>query len=215
MAMKIYDEYGIERNWAWLEREFGPLVIHPAMPGPGWRLVEIHADRNIEVDRVHAAAPLAAPTVMVKARTADGQPAVDLWIAWYWPDAPENPQAMPVNGLPAGMRPNRADQPGITNLNGDVGLAMGRGAYYSPPAIGPHAVWVWGQNSDVILGLGMKGGTDHDHINLVFEQSVVDEPPVVDPEVPVSEVLARVQVIEAQCAEIRNLLAPAPHVVID
>jgi hypothetical protein len=210
--MKIYDEYGIERNWAWLEREFGPLVIHPAMPGPGWRLVEVHADRNIKPDRVQAA-PLAAPTVMVKARSADGRPAVDLWIAWYWPDAPENPQAMPVNGLPAGMRPNRADQPGITNLNGDVGLAMGPGAYYAPPAIGPHAVWVWGQNSDVILGLGMKGGTDHDHINLVFEQSVVDEP--APQPIPTAEVLARVERIAALCAEIRSLLSPAPHVVID
>ncbi len=214
MAMKIYDEYGIERNWAWLEREFGPLVIHPAKAGPGWRLVEIHVDRDLVANQVQALAPLAASTIMVKARTADKRPAVDLWIAWYWPDAPENLQAMPTNGLPPGMVSGRADRPGVTNLNGDVGFAMGGGAYDFVPAIGPHAVWVWGQNSDVILGLGMKGGTNHDHINLVFQQSVVDEPPV-DPEVPVAEVLARVQVIEAQCAEIRNLLRVAPHVVID
>lgn len=210
--MRIFDEQGIEKNWAWLEKEFGPLVVHPAKAGPGWRLVEIHADRDLAVDRVQAA-PLAAPTIMVKARSADGRPAVDLWIAWYWPDAPENPQAMPVNGLPVGMVPGRADRPGITNLNGDVGCAMGSGAYYFPPEIGPHAVWVWGQNSDVILGLGMLGGTNHDHLNLVFMQTVEEEP--APQPIPAAEVLVKVQEIAALCAEIRCLLSPVPHVLID
>jgi len=208
--VRIYDVMGNERNWDWLAAKYGPLVVHSADPGPGWRLVEIREDADLPANvSVTAISPLAAPTIMVKALAADGRPAVDMWLAWYWPDAPENPDAMPANGLPAGMRPNRADRPGVTNLNGDVGFAMGRGAYYFPPEIGPHAVWVWGANSDVILGLGMLGATNHDHLNLVYRQTAEEPPePPSPPEYPTEEVLARVTVIERQCAEIRALLAP-------
>jgi hypothetical protein len=209
--MRILDEYGRERDWAWLEQTFGPVVIHPAAPGLGWRLVEMRADRDLvlaENESVTATiGPLAAPTIMAKALAADGRPVAELWLAWYWPDAPENAGSMPPNGLPAGMRPGRADRPGVTNFNGDVGFAMGPGAYYFPPAIGPHAVWCWGMNSDVVFGLGMLGATNHDHLNLVFQQCLVD--PVVPPPEPVpglEEVLARVAVIERQCEEIRALL---------
>jgi hypothetical protein len=199
--MKIY--------WAWLTAKYGPVVIHPAAPGLGWRVVEIHEDADLpaNVTVTRRIEPLVAPAVMVKTLARDGRPVAELWVAWYWPDAPENPSAMPPNGLPAGMRPGRADRPGVTNLNGDVGCAMGRGAYYFPPEIGPHAVWCWGMNSDVVFGLGMIGGTNHDHLNLVFQQCLVD--PVVPPPEPGPElaaVLARVAVIERQCEEIRALL---------
>lgn len=170
--MKIFDVLGNERDWAWLEAKYGPLVIHVANPGPGWRLAEIREDADLpeNVSVTWGIAPMAAPTIMVKLLAADGRPAVDMPVAWYWPDAPRNEAGMPSNGLPVGMVWGRADGPGITNLNGDVGFAMGRGGYYFPPEIGPHATWVWGANSDVVLGLGMKGATNHDHLNVVFQQ---------------------------------------------
>jgi hypothetical protein len=170
------------QSWDWLVAKYGPVVIHPAAPGPGWRVVEIREDADIAPDDVGATAiaPMVAPTLICKALLADGRPAVDLKVAWYWPDAPEDKAAMPANGLPEGMRPNRAIN-GLTNLNGDVGLGMGKGSYYFPPEIGPHACWIYGANSEVLFGLGMRGATNHDHLNFTFRQAV-EEPPVPEPE---------------------------------
>lgn len=183
-GIQVFDCHGQLKDWAWLKREYGPIVVWPANPGLGWHLCEIRENKDVIDGRAtnhmlsivaEVAAPLAAPTLICKALCADGRPAVDLRIAWYWPDAPEDPAAMPVNGLPLGMVLGRAIT-GFTNLNGDSGFAMGKGAYYSPPAIGPHACWVYAANSDVILGLGMRAGTNHDHLDFVFRQTA-EEPP--------------------------------------
>lgn len=180
--MKIYDVMGNERDWAWLVEKYGPLVIHLADAGPGWRLAEIHEDADLppNVSTTRAIGPMAASTIVVKVLAADGRPAPDVPVAWYWPDAPKNEAGMPSNGLPVGMAWGRADGPGHTNMNGDVGFAMGGGAYYFPPCIGPHAVWIWGANSDVVFGLGMRGATNHDHLNLTFRQTA-EEPPAPQP----------------------------------
>lgn len=184
-GIAVFDAFGNQQSWAWLEREYGPIVIWPANPGPGWRLTEIRENRDLINGRAtNMMLPLAAPTLICRALTADGRAAVDLRIAWYWPDAPEDAAAMPVNGLPLGMRLGRAVS-GFTNLNGDNGFAMGRGAYYDPAKgqIGPHACWVYGANSDVIYGLGMRVGSNHDHLDFVFQQTAEEPPPPpVDPE---------------------------------
>lgn len=184
--VKIYDRHGVEKNWDWLVKSYGPLVIHPANKGLGWKIVELREDADLAkyagktLGEIQALSPQASPALMVQVRSADGKPVDMMKIAWYWPDVREDPASMPLNGLPAGIKPNRAEY-GTTNLNGDVGFGMGRGAYYYPPAIGPHAVWMYGQNTDVVLGLGMIGETNHHHLNVVYQQVVVDDTPVVPP----------------------------------
>lgn len=210
--IRIVDCDGVERDWPWLVARYGALVIHPAAPGPGWRIIEIW--ENADPSTVQGDAPAlvspfagvnAAAVIVVKTRSAGGAPIPDVRVAWYWPDAPVDGEAGPANGLPAGMRPSRAVN-GSTNGDGVVGFGMGNGAYYWPNEgqIGPHAVWVYGvhTNSDVILGLGMLGGTNHSSLWPVYEwQQGAPEPPAPPP----GEIGAQCDIIEAAVAEIRRL----------
>lgn len=178
--MRIIDHAGVEKNWAWLVANYGPLVVHPAAAGNGWRVAEI-------VERVNAPA-----AILVSARNPDhtcacatsaSTPAPGTLLAWYWPDAPYNAEAGPPNGVPDGMTPGRADRPGVANGEGLVGFAMGQGAYYWPSRgeRGPHATWVYGQNSDVVFGLGMAAATNHNHLDVVFQREDEIEPPPPEP----------------------------------
>lgn len=213
--IEVYDRNGVQRDWAWLEAHYGPLVIHPADEGPGWRVVQIWENGDPPLvggvqERVGAFEGIeAAAVIVVKVLSADGQPVDGLRVAFYWPDADSDPDAGPANGLPEGMVPGRCVS-GPTNVNGDVGFGLGGGAYYWPPGIGPHAVWIRGPetNSDVVHGLGMIAGTNHDSLWPVY-QWVEGEAPEPPEDCPRDEVLARVQVVENQCAEIRSLLGGA------
>lgn len=215
----IRDVFGIVRDEAWLRQQYGDVRLHRAAPGPGWRLREIQENRDIqegeqpEPARVAAAAgpflriaTLAAATLICKALTADGRPAVDLRIAWYWPDAPEDPGAGPTNGLPVELRPGRAVH-GFTNLNGDCGFPMGRGAYYVPgQKQAPHAAWVYGANSDVLYGLGMREASNHDHLDFVFGQTAEEPPaPPIDDSLR-DKLVEGVHYIQAECAALLELL---------
>jgi hypothetical protein len=53
---------------------------------------------------------------------------------------------------------------GYTNENGDVGFGLGPGAYYQPPAGGPHIVWI-GNSSGCLSGIGMLAFTNHEHVD--------------------------------------------------
>jgi len=188
--IKVFDRYGVQRDWMWLVEHYGEVVIHYANPGPGWRVIEMweNADPLTNETTSHTGAYIgiqAAAIIMVQVRGADGLPEEDIPVAWYWPDAPLDPEAGPANGLPAGMIPGRADGPGYTNAEGNVDFAMGPGAYYDP-ATGnaPHAVWVYGQgtNSDVVFHLGMIAGTNHDSVWPVFMW--INDPPIEPPQPP-------------------------------
>jgi hypothetical protein len=178
--VRIIDRDGNEQSWAWLCQRYGEPIIRTADPGLGWRIAELREikDPPQGAQLAAAASPAATNTLIVSTRGANGRPAAGVNVAWYWPDAPENPAAMPTNGLPLQVRPNRAVI-GPTNDNGDAGFGMGRGAYYWPTRdeIGPHAAWIAGANSDVILGLGMIAGTAHDHIDVIFQQASPEDPP--------------------------------------
>ncbi len=54
---------------------------------------------------------------------------------------------------------------GLIEPKGSIGFAMGFGAYYFPPAVGPHYVVIGDGRID---GLGMLGGTNHRHIDVTF-----------------------------------------------
>lgn len=191
--MLILDKFGNEQDWGWLVARFGPLVIHPAFEGLGWRVVKLQERADLE----KTIAPQEAATIIVKCLLADGRPVDMLRSAWYWPDAPQDPFAMPVNGLPEGMVYGRAVW-GYTNLNGEIGHAMGSGAYYFPPNIGPHATWVYGANSDVVFGLGMLGGTNHDHLDVTFQQSEGEPEPPEPPDEDVARLIAEARALLAE-----------------
>ena len=102
---------------------------------------------------------------------------------------------------------------GPTDVNGNVGFGMGRGAYYWPDQgqTGPHAVWVYGATtrSDLVQGLGMVGGTNHDHFDVEFVKLDEDSGPVDPPngdECPVEEILAELDRIEESVRNIRKML---------
>jgi hypothetical protein len=199
MPPTVYDRYGHEQPWSWLESRFGPLVIHPKDPGPGWRCVALRENANLDQGIQAAAA------IRVHVRDQTGDPVPGVLVAWYWPDAPENPDAGPANGLPEGMTPGRADRPGTTNAAGDADFAMGGGAYYASPSIGPHATWIYGAdtNSDVVLGLGMLAGTDHHSLWVDMQWDPGDEPP--PPET--TGLRQALTALEAAIAAVREALA--------
>jgi uncharacterized repeat protein (TIGR02543 family) len=61
----------------------------------------------------------------------------------------------------------------MTNDMGDVGYGMGGGAYYFPPEKGPHWIDAGGVRVD---GLGMLGGTNHDHVDVVLIEGELEPP---------------------------------------
>lgn len=202
MDIKVYDWKGIERDLAYLTGKYGGFVIRsvPSDAGAAYRI-------SVLRERVDTAASL-----IVSVKDDQGVSLDGIEIAWYWPDAPEDPNAGPLGGVPPQMRSNRCVT-GTTNTSGDVGFAMGGGAYYWPDRgeIGPHGVWIYGADtrSEVIYGLGMVAATNHDHIDVEFALVEEDggpiEPPV-GPECPTEEILAELDRIEDAVRAIRQLL---------
>ena len=96
-------------------------------------------------------------------------------VAFYWPDAPD------------ASRPDEWYAVKITTptgADGVAGFALGSGAYLSCCGCGgPHAIWVSEPGpapdttipSDLADRLGMLGGTNHRHLDLIFQR--VDPPP--------------------------------------
>jgi hypothetical protein len=200
-TIRVYDWQGNLRTMDYLKAKYGDFVIQPAATGsgPAYEIVALREKANT------------AATLVIRVSDEHGAPVDMCKVAWYWPDAPEDPDAGPLGGVLPAMRPDRAVD-GLTNLNGDVGFGMGGGAFYWPSQgeIGPHAAWVYGSDtrSDIILGLGMVGGTNHDHFDVEFalmEEHLPPEPPE-PPECPTEEIEAELLKIEAAIAAIRDLI---------
>jgi len=201
MDIKVYDYQGNLRDLAYLKGKYGNFIIQSAAEGDG-PVFKISTLR----EKVSTAATLVVRVVDEEAHALEG-----IRVAWYWPDAPTDPNAGPLGGVLPQMNPNRCVT-GLTNPAGDVGFGMGHGAYYFPNQgqIGPHATWIHGATtrSDLILGLGMLGGTNHDHFDVEFTR--LDEepgPPGPGPGVcPKEEILAEVSKIEAAMTAIRSAM---------
>lgn len=58
-----------------------------------------------------------------------------------------------------------------TDGNGQTGFGMGGGAYYHPEKgePGPHSVWIDAPCTEIINGLGMIAGTNHNHLEPTFK----------------------------------------------
>jgi hypothetical protein len=201
MEIKVFDWQGNQRDLAYLQGKYGTFVIKPAVEGDG-TIYKISTLRE-KVDT--------AATLVVRVISSDGPTLDGIKVAWYWPDAPEDLDAGPKGGVLPQMSPNRCVS-GWTNAAGDVGFGMGQGAYYFPQQgqIGPHAAWIHGgtTRSDLILGLGMLGGTNHDHFDVEFTRFEEDPGPPPGPgPCPKDEILAEVAKIESSLEAIRRLLA--------
>lgn len=201
MAIKVYDWQGNERDLAYLKDRYGDFIIQPAAEGqgPAYKI-------SVLRERVNTLSSVVVCLMDEAEAPLEGVP-----VAWYWPDAPQDGNAGPLGGVPPQMSPNRCIH-GLTKAEGSVAFAMGQGAFYWPDQgqIGPHAVWVYGAatRSDLILGLGMVAGTNHDHIDVEFVRLEDGEPP--EPpepgECPTEEILAELVKIEEAVDAIRQLL---------
>jgi hypothetical protein len=228
MVPQIYDAAGNPRTWDWMIKKYWPILIMEANPNEaGYELVALFET----ADAVSEASKPKAPAYILEAQEAmreraradpeatsaliaivldeNGVPAEGVQVAFYWPDAPKDPNTGPKYGVLPTMLPDRCVH-GPTNVNGDVGFPMGGGAWVKPGEIGPHGLHGYGVdvNSGVGGGFGMKFGTNHDHMNAVFQLRVAPVPP---PECPREEVLAIVEVTGQRINNVRGDLTTIGH----
>lgn len=150
----VYDFDGNATDWDWLTSVFGPVQL---------------LDRETP-NRIKTMTAQTGPaSITVHVEDALG-PLADVPVIFYWPDAPSLPEwawgcGTRADSLLLGLHRGII---GYTNLNGDVGFAMGGGSYYFPPDVGPHCLWLGLGESECVCGLGMIGLTEHDHLNPGF-----------------------------------------------
>jgi hypothetical protein len=153
---------------AWLEATYGPVTVDTSQESKAYRLVELREKWG-------------ESSLTVRLEDESGNPLVDIPVIFWFSTAPQLPEWTPP---PEKWTTN--GNPGRTKQNGDVGFGMGGGAYYFPPNKGPHAVWVGepGVGTDFVSGLGMLGGTNHNHVEPVFQrlQGEEQEEPEESPE---------------------------------
>jgi hypothetical protein len=149
--MKIYNELGIETDWAWVQSVFGGLKIEPRPhPGePGWVVTELREDTT-----VNSISVVAMP---------------DTLVARWWPD-----DSLP--GLPDVFQHIDKGVYGMTSPAGFISFAMGQGDAYDPShQHGASSVWCEG-NSELVSGLGWIAGTHYRHLDVVFEWAEGEQP---------------------------------------
>jgi hypothetical protein len=165
VLIAAYDRDGAATTVAALRAKYGFTVRPAAEVAPG-----------AEVFRVAVLREKTGPATLVVRTMAGGVADAGRKVAFSWPDAPAQPNT--------GHDWVNRYVTGATNENGDVGFGLGPGAYIQDIAAGgPHGVWVWSPStaSDAVFGLGMLGGTVHDHVDVEF--ALVKEA-AVEPETP-------------------------------
>ena len=168
MEIKVVDLEYNERDFKYAEDKYG-VAFRRAEVEPGqkvWRLVELWEKTG-------------AHSLITQTLDEDGQPLPNVPITFYWSSAPSPPDP-PTTVYPHDWYNRFIWAKG--NENGEVGPGMGSGAWIdidpNPPynAIGggPHAVWIHDPNipSDICEKLGMRGGTNHDHLDQKFQLMV-------------------------------------------
>lgn len=153
MSYAIYDFNGNVSDDVWLHSTFGEVVV---------------ADderKQYSVNALRARTGDASIVVRVIDEAGNAIPGVK--VVFSWPDAP----------VDESLGWHSRGVVGETNEEGCVGFGMGPGAYYWPPAGGPHSVWIYGVGtSQAVGGLGMIGATNHDHVNVEFIRGAIDPP---------------------------------------
>lgn len=145
--LTIYDFDGTAlRDWEWLQSTFGAVVL----------------EREAGTASVKALRAIEGPSALtIRVEDPAGTPRQNVPVVFHWPDAPNLEPREVACGLTRGIV-------GLTNDRGEVGFGMGTGAYYFPPEGGPHIVWVAVEGTDCLRGMGMLGGTNHQHLDSVW-----------------------------------------------
>jgi hypothetical protein len=160
----VVDHNGQERDWDWLVATFGEVGLDRAESAEG----------HIGVYRIVRLEAATGPSVLT-ARVIDqnDSPLTGIQVARHWPDAPE----LPYVPAPASLWHLRGIL-GTTGAQGEVGFVTGVGDDYSPPDSGASSIWVAdpGGPSDLVRGLGMLAGTQHLHLNIVFQHEHLSPP---------------------------------------
>jgi hypothetical protein len=138
----VYDCDGDVSTTHWLTTTFGAVT---------WT-----QNVSIPLTAVHARCGDQPAVIIAHVQDGSGHPLENVTVVFSWPDAPTLPSELQNCGLDKGVF-------GPTNMNGDIGFGLGTGAYYYPPAGGPHTVWLPG--GACLYGLGMIGGTNHWHVD--------------------------------------------------
>lgn len=167
--LDIWDQEGQKRDWDWLVDQFGPLHLERVEVPQGvakvYRVVKLQGVEGPAVQVVTVSDP-------------DGNALAGVRVVRHWPDAPDLPTWSP----PVSVW-QKEGVFGVTNAEGNIGFGMGQGDYYFPPDSGVSSLWVADEAgpSDSIGGLGMLGGTRHEHVDVTFQLVEVEQP---QPELP-------------------------------
>lgn len=194
---KFYDVDGKEQNVEWAVTNFGYSVQRVKVPEGDnvYRLVEVHE--------------MVGPnTHITSVRTPTGAFVSGVEVAFTWPDAP------PLHNIYEHTVIHKA-LVGVT-VEGKSENAMGKGAYVPRGVCGPHAVWVHDPDvpSDIHECIGMEAGSNHRHLNTVFELQVgVITPDPPGPSEPgIAEILKE---ISARVRDIADKLNDLADVMIE
>jgi len=176
MEVKVFDASGMERDWQWVIEQYGPLDIREAGP---WTMPDgtKQVIRLVELREKLVSAAVCVVTV----RDINGNPISEagLEAAWYYSTAPLLPDGL---NPPTSLWEPRADH-GTLDGEGKIGFAMSDQSTYYPDRgdIGPYGTWLLSTQrpSDGYFGIGCKAGTEHAHLEPVFQVMVTDgeEPP--------------------------------------
>ncbi len=146
LELDIYDWAGSLQTWEWLVERFGAVWLQR---GSGAASVRVLRERGGDM-------------ALIASVERDEQPVQDVPVMFYWPDAPWLEPELQACGLERALVVH-------TNGDGEAHFIMGPDNYYWPPGGGPHIVWVGGPGSDCLGGLGWLGGTNHIHLNSVWD----------------------------------------------
>ena len=181
-TMKIYDRAGNERDWNWLTEKYGDVQITPAPTGKAFRIVRI--EENPQEGN---------SSCKIRVLDEQGNPSQN-YAAQHWPDAPQQPEG-------CATRTHDNFVPQLTDANGYTAYAYGSDSNYMPPGGGAYTYWICSSlPSDSISGLGLRGMTNHEHLDLVF--AIVDgaTPP------PPHDLEERVELLESWIKELRTIM---------
>jgi hypothetical protein len=152
---RVFDMHNNEKDMAWVRQTYGSDF---ARATPEMLAGATHVCRLIEFREREGPSNIDTFTM-----GEDDQPLANITVAFYWPDAP-------TPSRPEEWKPKKYYQ--RTDIRGKVGFALGPGAYIRDPAVGgPHAIWVSEPTmpSDLADKLGMLAGTNHRHLEPVFQ----------------------------------------------
>ena len=148
-----------------------------------FRLVELRFVADLAAARSGGVAVPMGQHVYLQ--TEAGAPVPNCAVAQGWKDGPVlPPDSIPAEGDPR-QYPNRGNV-AFSNPSGVSEWIWGAGEGFDPiTSEGPHWYWVpsgpSGLYTDVVYGFGWRWGTNHYHLEPVFERVTGgDEPPVTD-----------------------------------